>query len=38
MHGYVFPERGVDGDYEVDDVQREAIAHLIGFLDRHLKA
>ena len=37
MHGYVFPERGVDGEYEVDDVQRDAIARLVAFLDRHLK-
>ncbi|MGH6925235.1 MAG: alpha/beta hydrolase family protein [Propylenella sp.] len=37
MHGYVFPERGTGGEYEVDDAQREAIARLIGFLDRHLK-
>jgi dienelactone hydrolase len=38
MHGYVFPERGADGAYEVDDVQREAIARFTAFLDRHLKA
>jgi dienelactone hydrolase len=38
MHGYVFPERGTEGEYEVDDVQREAIARLIGFLDRYMKA
>ncbi len=38
MHGYVFPERGADGQYEVDDIQREAIARLISFLDRNLKA
>jgi dienelactone hydrolase len=37
MHGYVFPERGADGDYDVDDVQRDAIARIIAFLDRHLK-
>jgi hypothetical protein len=37
MHGYVFPERGADGEYEVDDIQREAIKRLIAFLDRHLK-
>ncbi len=36
LHGYVFPVRGPDGDYEVDDVQREAIAGVIGYLDRHL--
>jgi dipeptidyl aminopeptidase/acylaminoacyl peptidase len=38
MHGYVFPERGADGEYEVDDVQRDAIARIIAFFDRHLKA
>ena len=37
MHGYVFPERGADGEYEVDDIQRESIRRLIAFLDRHLK-
>jgi dipeptidyl aminopeptidase/acylaminoacyl peptidase len=34
LHGYIYPERG----YQVDDVQREAIAAVIGYLDRHLKA
>jgi dienelactone hydrolase len=38
MHGYVFPERGADGKYEVDDIQREAIDRVIAFLDRYLKA
>jgi len=38
MHGYVFPERGADGEYEVDDIQRESINRLIAFLDRHLKS
>lgn len=37
MHGYIFPEREADGDYHVDDVQRDAIAGVIAYLDRHLK-
>ncbi len=37
LHGYVYPLRGEDGEYEVNDVQREAIATVIGFLDGHLK-
>lgn len=37
LHGYVFPKRGADGTYEVNDVQREAIATVIEYLDRHLK-
>lgn len=37
LHGYVFPIRGADGEYEVNDVQHEAIAAVISFLDEHLK-
>lgn len=37
FHGYVFPIRDEDGDYEVNDVQREAISHVIEWLDAHLK-
>jgi dienelactone hydrolase len=37
LHGYIYPVRGDDGNYEVDDVQQEAIAAVIGFLDAHLK-
>lgn len=37
LHGYVFPLRGDDGKYEVDDVQAEAIAVVIAYLDRYLK-
>ena len=37
LHGYVFPIRGEDGEYEVNDVQHQAIAGVIEFLDRHLK-
>lgn len=38
MHGYIFPEREGDGDYAVDDVQREAITGVINYLDRYLKS
>ncbi len=38
LHGYIYPLRGADGQYEVNDVQHEAIAHVIGYLDRHLRA
>lgn len=37
MHGYVFPERGSDGEYELDDMQIEAIDGMIAWLDRYLK-
>ena len=37
LHGYVFPVRGADDEYEVNEVQQEAIAEVIGFLDEHLK-
>jgi len=37
LHGYVYPKRGADGAYEVNDVQHEAIAHVITYLDRYLK-
>ncbi|MDE0346872.1 MAG: prolyl oligopeptidase family serine peptidase, partial [Boseongicola sp.] len=32
FHGYVFPIRGDGGDYEIDDVQADAIDHVIGWL------
>ena len=32
FHGYVFPVRGADGEYELNDVQREAIAHVVDWL------
>lgn len=38
VHGYIFPERGDDGEYGVDDVQLEAISTVFDFLDRHLMA
>ncbi len=37
LHGYVYPLRGNDGEYEVNDVQLEAIADVIAWLDGHLK-
>jgi dienelactone hydrolase len=36
LHGYVFPMRGPDGEYEVNDVQEAAIAGVLDFLDQHL--
>ncbi len=36
IHGYIYPSRGADGDYEVDDVQRDAIAAMIRFLSTRL--
>jgi dienelactone hydrolase len=37
MHGYIFPERGEDGSYQIDQTQTRAIEDIISFLDRHLK-
>ncbi|HEX2404661.1 MAG TPA: prolyl oligopeptidase family serine peptidase [Acidimicrobiia bacterium] len=37
LHGYVFPQRGPDGDYQVNDVQEKAIAGVLSFLDKHLR-
>jgi dipeptidyl aminopeptidase/acylaminoacyl peptidase len=37
LHGYIYPQRGAGGDYEVDDVQARAIAGVIEYLDRYLK-
>lgn len=37
FHGYVFPVRGADGAYEVNDVQREAIGHVVDWLGARLK-
>lgn len=38
LHGYIYPVRREDGDYEVDKVQDEAIALVIAYLDRHLQS
>jgi dipeptidyl aminopeptidase/acylaminoacyl peptidase len=37
LHGYVYPLKGPDGNYEVSDAQAEAIDHVIGYLSRYLK-
>ena len=37
LHGYIYPMRGDDGEYEVDDVQLAAIGGVLDYLDRHLK-
>jgi hypothetical protein len=36
LHGYIYPQRGPDGAYEVNEVQESAIAGVLDFLDRHL--
>ena len=36
LHGYIFPERGADGEYDVNTAQRESIAEVLGYLGRHL--
>jgi dienelactone hydrolase len=37
LHGFVFPIRGSDGEYELNDVQVGAIDGVIEWLDGHLK-
>lgn len=37
LHGYVYPLRGSDGRYEVNDVQEQAIDGVIAYLDRYLR-
>lgn len=37
-HGYVFPIRGADGNYILNDVQIEAIDHVIAWLKRRMGA
>lgn len=37
LHGYVYPMRGPDGEYEVNQVQEQAIAGVLDFLDKHLE-
>ncbi len=36
LHGYVFPLRGADGDYEVNEVAAAAIDGVLDYLDGHL--
>lgn len=35
VHGYIYPETDEHGVPQVDDVQREALAAIVAFLDRH---
>jgi dienelactone hydrolase len=35
VHGYIYPESDADGVAQVDDVQREALAVIVDFLNRH---
>jgi acetyl esterase/lipase len=37
MHGYIYPIRGDDGAYLVDETQRDAIDRVVGYLDRYLR-
>lgn len=36
VHGYIYPRRGADGQYQVDDIQEAAITGIIEYLDRYL--
>lgn len=36
LHGYIYPQRGPDGEYEVNGVQEAAIAGVLEFLDEHM--
>ncbi len=36
MHGYIYPTRGADGRYQVDETQTRAIDFIIDYLGRHL--
>lgn len=36
LHGYIYPLRGEDGEYEVNEVQDQAITGVIDYLDRYL--
>ncbi|HZD23478.1 MAG TPA: acyl-CoA thioester hydrolase/BAAT C-terminal domain-containing protein [Acidimicrobiia bacterium] len=37
LHGYVYPIRGADGNYEVNDVAEAAITDALDWLDTHLQ-
>ena len=37
LHGYVFPLRGADGGYEVNEVAKAAIDGVLDYLDEHLR-
>jgi dienelactone hydrolase len=36
LHGYIYPQRAADGEYQVDDVQAQAIDGMLDFFNRHL--
>lgn len=36
LHGYIYPIRGSDGEYDVNDVAEAAITGLLDWLDHHL--
>ena len=36
LHGYIFPLRGDDGEYDVDDAQERAIDEVVEYLGRHI--
>jgi predicted esterase len=36
LHGYVYPIRGSDGQYEVNEVARAAVEGVLDYLDAHL--
>jgi acetyl esterase/lipase len=38
LHGYIYPLRGEDGAYAVDETQAAAVGKVISFFDSHLKA
>jgi dienelactone hydrolase len=35
IHGYIYPETDADGTLHLDDVQREALAVIVDFFERH---
>ncbi|MDH3250356.1 MAG: alpha/beta hydrolase fold domain-containing protein [Acidimicrobiia bacterium] len=37
LHGYIYPMRGADGEYDLHGAKVEAIAFVIAYLDRHLR-
>ncbi len=37
LHGYIYPMRGADGEYDLHGAKEEAIAFMIAYLDRHLR-
>lgn len=37
LHGYIFPLRGDDGEYAVDETQERAINEVVHYLDRYVR-